>query len=359
VRQNVILTAAHCVCYSPEPSANYPTGGFCKNGDQNTAPAPLLDASRWMAFFQYGGLRRINRVEINEGYEFEDTAVSNDLALLVLSHPVHEINPPTLPAAQDAAPAWLTGVIVGFGYSANPGAPTAAVLEQLVMPGLKAQGTVSSAPYNTESYLDPATSLCSVYAPSGSGSQATVCSGDSGGPLWLTDSSDSEIGVTSGRNNSNCAAGGTVSFQMSTAYRGFSNWITAHLATYASATVAGRWPTFGQNVRHVLDKRLGQLFEDDGTFESQGWMTTNLTDGTLVLGTMNSSGRITHFELRARDGKTLCQGVAGAAKNTPNVDYCWASIGAGEQFHVVATGTPNEPLQFVITMHAADTSFAQ
>jgi hypothetical protein len=252
---------------------------------------------------------------------------------------------------------WTQGSIVGFGYSANPNAPDATILQELILPGLKAQGQVSASACTTEHYLDPAASLCSIYTTGNTGAQSTVCSGDSGGPLWLIDSAGVEIGVTSGRNDPDCAATKTLGFQMSTAYRAHRDWIDARIQQFPNASVKGRWPAFGQNLRFVLDKRNIQVFDDTGNYQSDGWMAA--ADDNPILGTINASGEITHFELQDRNGKTLCQGKAGTAKNMPNVDYCSATMVKDRQFHVVARGTPNESLQFVVTTHAAGTLFSE
>jgi len=359
IRQNIILSATHCVCFSPEQGANYPTGTLCLKGDQDNAPAALLNPRRWRAFFQHAGLRELKRVEINESYVLGGTAVRGDIALFVLSRPVVEINPPALPPASDAAQTWASGLVVGFGLSANPNAPSAALLQQLVMPGLKAQGQVTSAPCTGVNYLDPKTTLCSIYVPlGGPGSKATVCKGDSGGPLWQKDASDLEIGVTSGRSDENCTTNNTVAFQMSTSYRGHWDWIDAKLKEYSSPPVRGRWPTFGENLRNVLDRRNAQFFTDQGRFESEGWMNTEESDLVPVLATINSAGPVTAFQLQDRAGHTLCKGLAGVAQKMPSVDYCWAPISPDTEFHIIAQGTPNQFLQYVVTKHAPNTSFA-
>ena len=223
-----------------------------------------------------------------------DTAVRNDLAVLVLSREIAEIDPPTLPVATNGAQVWANGIIVGFGLTANPKIPKASLLAQLILPGLKAQGSVSPTPCSTEAYLDPSASLCSLYSTNSGGSQATVCGGDSGRPLWYAVTNQtSEIGVTSGRNKPNCAEQDALGFEMAIAYPPHSEWITASVKEYGTATVKGRWPTFGQNLRYVLDKRNAQLLDESGNYTSEGWMT--VPDNTPVLATMNSSGRITHF----------------------------------------------------------------
>jgi hypothetical protein len=357
VRQNVILSAAHCVCFSDDPPSNYPTGKYCLAGNQLTARAPLLDPSRWRVFFPYAGVRTVRDVVINDQYNFDKTAVRADMALFVLSRAVGEINPPTMPPASDATPAWPGGSIVGYGLSANPNKPATSLLQELVLPGLKAHGKVELVSCSTQGYLVPKASLCAVFlGPSGQ-SQSTVCKGDSGGPLWLTDQSETDIGITSGRNDDNCAASNSLGFEMSTTYPPYWNWINSHLAPYSVPATKGRWPTFGQNLRFVLDRRNFGVFDQNGHYESDAWLTT--TDANPILGTMNSTGAITHFELQTRDGKTLCTGLAGGTKKLPNVDYCSASIPTGLQFRVVARGDATEFLQYVVTSHAPGTSFAE
>jgi hypothetical protein len=148
----------------------------------------------------------------------------------------------------------------------------------------------------------------------------------------------------------------TLGFQMSIAYRAYWNWIDSRLAQYGSTPVKGRWPAFGANLQYLLDKRYAQFFDDNVKDASDGWMTA--ADTNPVLGTINSSGAIAHFELQDRTGKTLCHGVAGTATKMPNFDYCWATGAVGEQFRVVARGNANELPQFVISRHPSGTSFA-
>jgi len=356
IRQNVVLTATHCVCYSKNPTANYRTGSLCLNGDTAapSAPSVLLDPNRWLVFFQHLGLRALSRVEIDNQYEFGDSRVRNDLALMVLAKPVTQINPSPLPAASDTAGSWTSGAIVGFGYSSNTSLP-GITLKELVLPGIKAQGEVSSAPCAQEVYLDPQASMCSRYQLGSNGSQSTVCGGDSGGPLWNMAPTEMDIGVTSGRNNEDCMRLGTLAFQMSTSYTAHWQWINQHASQYASQPVKGRWPAFGENLLYVVDRRNANIFDKRGRYESDGWMT--LASQSLILATMNSSGEVTDFQLQTRDGRTLCRGVAGSIHQTPNVDYCWATIAPNLQFRVVASGKAGQYLQFVVTRHPDGTSF--
>src|SRR5262249_1418961 len=94
IRQNVILTAAHCMCWSPDPTSNYANGTECVQGNQAVSkpPSELNDPGRWLVYFQHVGIRKVSQVIVNEGYRFGNAAVRHDLALLVLEQPVREIN---------------------------------------------------------------------------------------------------------------------------------------------------------------------------------------------------------------------------------------------------------------------------
>lgn len=355
IRPNVLLSASHCMCNFTGAGNNYPTGAKCENGDPVTAPSPLLNPKRWLAFFQYLGVRQVSKVVIDDQYEFDSTAVKGDVALLILQQPVAEIIPAALPTSNIAAPIWNSGTVEGFGYSAGPGA--AQVLQQLVGPGIKALGPVNQAKCTSQSYLDPNAVLCSTFGTVPGGSPTTICNGDSGGPLIDNSDSGNEIGVNSGRDVDNCAAPQTMAFQMSTSYQIHYQWIQANAGPSQKPPGAARWPAFGQNLRYILDKRQATPFDTSGSFSSDSWITSS--DSNPVLATINSSGRLLGFSLQTRDGKTICTGHGGDQANTPNVDYCSASITPGTQYHVVAKGTANETLQYVVTAHNPGTTFDQ
>lgn len=350
IRQNVVLTAAHCVCYSYDESKNYPSGRECVRGTETRAPASLMDGSNWRVFFQHVGMREVSRVVVNEGYRFDGKAVRDDLALLILKQAATEIIPPELPPASNPANPWTSGRIVGYGFSSADD-PSAAVLKKLVQPGIKAHGTVEAGSCQGLSYLDPAGSLCSLFSDTGNGSASTVCGGDSGGPLWQSDANGSTIGVTSGRSDSDCREKGSVGFQMATSYLEHRMWIDERLETYGVASVKGKWPAFGDNLLAVLDRRNSVPFSADGTYESEGWILSQVA--TPILATINSSGAINQFSVEDRKGKVLCRGAPDAQRETPNVGYCWARVPAGTQFRIVAKGTKDEYLQYVVTTHAS------
>jgi len=349
IRQNVVLTAAHCVCFSSDVVKNYASGRECVRGTDTRAPSPLMDPQNWRVFFQHVGVRGVTRVVVNEGYRFDRDAVRDDLALLVLDKPVTEINPPALPQAANPASAWSSGRIIGFGFSSVGGA-AGSLLTQLVQPGIKSHGDVTASTCKGQRYLDPATSLCSLFSGSRMGSPSTVCGGDSGGPLWQFDASGSTIGVTSGRSDADCTRPDTVAFQMATSFQVHREWIDRNLQSVAVADVKGRWPTFGDNLLAVVDRRNAVPFSEAGVYESEAWISLN--SSMPVLATINSSGPIRDFSVQDRKGKVLCRGVAGTRQHMPNVDYCRAKAEAGTQFRIVAKGQGNEFLQYVVTTNA-------
>jgi V8-like Glu-specific endopeptidase len=57
IRQNVVLTAAHCMCYSYYPQDNPANGIECVNGGPGKPKSPMLDPSRW---------RKSRKIESNE-----------------------------------------------------------------------------------------------------------------------------------------------------------------------------------------------------------------------------------------------------------------------------------------------------
>ncbi len=350
IRQNVVLTAAHCVCWSEDPDEFYATGQVCMQGDASRSASPLNSGDNWKVFFQHIGVRDVKQVIIDQDYRFDGTTVRNDLALLVLSAPVVDINPPPLPAAASPASSWAKGEIIGFGFSAMKG-PGASLLLQLTQPGMKARGDVLASRCDSQSYLDPAGSLCSLFAPGVGGSPSTVCGGDSGGPLRLVDATSATIGVTSGRSDENCAATNTVAFEMATSFHPHSDWIAAHLSGVAVSSVQGLWPAFGENLKEIVDRRNAVPFDEQGAYLSEGWMVR--PTAINVMATMNSSGSIERFEVQDRKGKVLCSGKAGVHNHTPNVDYCSAAIPANVQFRIVAKGQPNEFLQYVVASHVS------
>lgn len=345
IRQNIVLTAAHCMCYSAYPEENPDNGAVCVHGAPGKAKSPMAKPDRWKVFFQHAGLRNVTQVIINERYTFSGAAVRDDLALLVLDKPVMEIDPPTFPAAVDAVTSFGPGEVVGYGYSAVQSGNGIA-LPQLLQSGIKGVGKVTSVICSDLSYLEPASSLCSTYAPTQQGSTATICEGDSGGPLWQPTGAGTEIGVASGINTLDCTIVPTIGFQMATTFRRHNDWISEAIRAVPGTNVKGILPAFGDNLRPVADRRNIASFNETGHYKS-GPITSEVQG--RILATMNSSGHIEAFSVVEEDGKVLCKGTAGASANLPNVNLCWAAVKVGTKYQVVAKGEHNQFLQYVVS----------
>lgn len=360
VRPNVVLMAAHCVC---GPDDGYTSGKLCRDGAEMLRPSILQDANRWRIFFQHAGLWKVARVLFPEDFSFGPNGVRRDLALLVLAHPVTWIDSPRLPLAGESI-SWTTATIAGVGWSAVADAPRATAIQQLIRPGIKSQGGIRSTACNDFSahplpYLSDAQSFCSQYAPTGPGALAAVCPGDSGGPSWIGNAILMDIGIASGLSdpNGDCTVPGNVSFETRTDYISNVQWLGEQFSHFAMPPQQGaQWPTFGDNLRFILDRRHVQAFGGDGNYVSESW--ARAPSQGVVLATVNSPGQVSAFSLQDhRTGKSLCVGLAGTSAGVPNVDYCFVPVAAAQEFRVVAHGEPNERLQFVVSIIPNRTRF--
>jgi len=346
IRQNVVLTAAHCMCYSIYPQDNPNNGAACVNGVPGKPKSPMVKPDRWKVFFQHAGLRDVTQIIVNEQYTFSRTAVRDDLALLVLDKPVTEIDPPIFPAAVETVASFGPGEVVGYGYSAVQSGNGLA-LPQLLQAGIKGVGRVTSDTCSSLTYLEPAASLCSTYAPTQNGSAAAVCEGDSGGPLWQPTGVGTAIGVTSGISTADCTIIPTIGFQMATAFRRHNAWISEQLKSVPGTDVKGILPAFGDNLIPVADRRNIGSFNEAGYYKS-GPITSEAQN--RILATMNSSGSIQSFSVVEEGGKVLCKGTAGLSANLPNVNLCWATVKVGTKYQIVARGEGSQFLQYVVSM---------
>lgn len=380
VRQNVILTAAHCVCHSDDPVSDHPTAELCLKGKGNALnPSKLLQSDQWLAFFQYMGARQIAAVEISDQYQFNENAVRGDAAVLVLKQPVTAINPTIYPTESSDPPIWKSGVLVGFGFARRPDAPSPSVLQELIAPGLKTSGRVTYEPCDGVKYLEAVSSLCFTFNPGPTGSDSTMCSGDSGGPSMNAQVEPPEIGISSGRRGENCAKPGLAAFQMSTAHTSHRRWLDSVVTRYTipgSKPTPGRWPAFGDGFS------LTDVFDYPEPFamfnEKRAYIANKRVKWSkpgIFLATINSTEDIYEFQVKDVRGNTLCEGIfASRAKKAEaeervtkprmKVDYCWANIPVNQQFFVTAQGTPDQTkwrrpqfAQWVITRHPDATGF--
>jgi hypothetical protein len=212
--------------------------------------------------------------------------------------------------------------------------------------GIKGVGQVTSGICNGLTYLEPAASLCSTYAPTQNGSTASVCEGDSGGPLWQPAEAGTEIGVTSGISTADCTIVPTIGFQMATTFRRHNVWISEQLNSVPGTDVKGILPAFGDNLIPVVDRRNIGSFNEAGNYKS-GPITSEAESS--ILATMNSSGNILSFSVIEVGGKVLCKGTASLSANLPNINLCWATVKVGTRYQVVAKGEGSQFLQYVVS----------
>jgi len=151
-----LLTAAHCVCegVAGEPADECPDGTF------------ILDPVDYSIFIPHAGEFFVRSVDVAPGYEF---GVGSDVALLELDFPVRGIVPESINT--HSSPVFTTdATIVGYGTMSGSSSDSQ----------IKRQGdimTSSCDPMNS-TIEDDGRHICWT-DPS-----ATICLGDSGGPLF-------------------------------------------------------------------------------------------------------------------------------------------------------------------------------
>lgn len=167
------LTAAHCI-------------------------ADDLAASHYWVYLQHGGIATVSSVIHHPNYVADVSG--RDVAIVKLSAPVTGIDPTTLNTTHDldAIGVGLAGTIAGFGRTGG-GSDY----------GVKRYGAVVTAscnPADTGGEGDDKLVCWNYEAPVGApGTDSNTCNGDSGGPLFMNFSGNTEItGVTSAGTSTNC-----------------------------------------------------------------------------------------------------------------------------------------------------------
>ncbi len=170
------LTAAHCVCAGDAEDA-----AACQQQG-------LEDLRTLRVFFPSAGFFDVDGVTYHPSFSF---AVGGDLAVVHLASPVTRVTPSSVNTSARPA-AGSSGTIVGFGSTGGgrfaPGDY-----------GVERQGKISTAPCG--GFVPDQANLCWQFT----GSESTICDGDSGGPLFIDTGAGPVIaGVTSGRQRSSC-----------------------------------------------------------------------------------------------------------------------------------------------------------
>jgi hypothetical protein len=253
-----VLTAAHCV-----------------EGER---------ASQVFVFLQHGGIFPVSRISLHPRWE----ALDADVAVLRLGTPVTGIAPSAINRFADpAAATGAAGVIAGFGITSGDGDDA----------GIKRAGNVVTTSCGAASggQLSDRTNICWRHT----GALANTCSGDSGGPLFLTFGGQSVVaGVTSGGLDSSCGPG-DVSYDANVYLR--RSFVLAQLGTDSTAAcgglpavgnaataVVGRGTHLGagQEVRYQLtlgagarELRLALSGADDGNLDADLFARRGAGDG--------------------------------------------------------------------------------
>jgi len=171
------LTAAHCVC--PDDAI---TADECQRDG-------LLDPGTLQVFLQNAGLFSVVSITIDPGFDF---AVAGDVAVITLGEVVTGIAPSSLNTILKPGPGAL-GTIVGFGRTTAQSAVDDA--------GMKRSGPIITATCPGD--LPNETLLCWNFTGSG----ASTCEGDSGGPLFIDLGQGPVVaGLSSGGDNGSCGA---------------------------------------------------------------------------------------------------------------------------------------------------------
>ena len=175
-----VLTAAHCLCTDPR------TGNDLAPAE--CASAGLLGTADKAVFFHDAGVFAVSSVVVHPERDpgSESSNPLHDLAVIRLATPVTGIAPAVI--NQNAAIAsGVTGTIVGFGLTSGSASDL----------GIKRSGAITTSPCDIPGHV------CWEF----SGSQSNTCSGDSGGPLFVTTPQGLVLaGVTSFGLHASCLA---------------------------------------------------------------------------------------------------------------------------------------------------------
>ncbi|MGJ5130982.1 S1 family peptidase [Bradyrhizobium oligotrophicum] len=241
---NTVLTAAHCVVRD-------------------------VDVRNYRMFFQHGGLATIKSIswQKKDYREPSRDGEQADIAVLQLGEPITGIAPFPINQDYEHEPN-VPGIIVGFGRTGGSANNF----------GLKRYGPVKSADCGKGFAKNEM--ICWDFSGGGS----NTCSGDSGGPLFVSESREQEVisGVTSGGQNSSCLSS---DHSFDTSVFRYSAWVKASagadLGTKACGPVVPLSAKFEEN-----DKRFKP-----------------------VSGQLSSASPRHVFEIRTKDAQVLRVGV--------------------------------------------------
>ena len=322
VSARIVVTAGHCV--TPEHRGGRPVA----------------------VFFQHAGRFAVSNQERHGQYRLAPgDQLMNDLAVLQLETAVTTIRPATVMPLGGFRPG-ESGTIVGFGFrNALDEQGVAVPGSQLIRrTGLKLDGTVETGLCSAIAGLtvtDPR--ICWEFKGSRPNS-ASVCSGDSGGPLFIRRGDDWFLaGVTSfgfpGNNIDPCPP---ASVAVDVDLSAHLTWLREQIARFDPATVS-----WGSTALHPV-QNTGRLILEDYELLNPGLTTSArvipVTSGAEVLsvGINGTDFRAqTALSLISPQGTTVCQG-----NEFQSLVHCIARQPEPGKWRVQVTGAPQQELQY-------------
>jgi hypothetical protein len=355
IAPNAVLTAAHCFC-SYSTDQEYSKAADCKaNKFQllNGSLRDTTDPSFRRVFLQHAGMQQIERIEINDQFDFPFA----DLALVILKTPVSGVSPVAYNGAASVTDGTL-GTIVGFGLH-SPLDPRGIPISDAAGAdaGLKFLAAIRTGACTGD--LTGKNLICWHFAkPSGAQSipnPGNTCKGDSGGPLFADVGGQRLlIGVTSGGILDHCGPGDD-SFDVDVF--AFKDWIAEKLAAHQAAGSAQARPTldpFDQNTgRYHFAKSTWQFGAQSQLFtwqvsppSSVQWLrvsvnTNRVFQSPVRLQVVDDNGNL----VRDASGKPVCSvetedsAASCEIANQPTSPWRIATSGPSSRwFQIVATG---------------------
>ena len=355
IAPNAVLTAAHCFC-SYSNVQEYTKAAACKSGKfqlLNGTQRDATDPSFRRIFFQHGGAREIERVEINPKFEFPFA----DLAVVILKDPIPYVSPIPINVTSSIS-AGTVGTIVGFGRHS--------LLDQLGAPiteyagndvGLKfVAKTLTGACPAQDANLDL---ICWHYSsatlPQSVRRTGNTCNGDFGGPLFAEVNGQMLlVGVTSGGKPGDCGPGDDAFDVEVFTFRDWINEVLAsNQATVASSDYLPLDPLEPNSGRYYFAKSTWQFDPQSRVYK---WPLTVPSSVRFVRISMNTNHVMqTPLQLRIVNnngdpvlddsGQPICDietenSVASCeVKNHATTPWRIAASGPGSRwFQIVATG---------------------